>query len=96
MRPQAQTSLYETTLEDPDLEAALEKREKAKASAANARKRYTEADGAAKALADAHDIADAPVRVGRFVISRRQVAPRSVAFETAGSERIAIGLLPED
>lgn len=91
-----QISIYEQTIEDPELEAALERREVLKAAASEARKSLTEATDSIKTTVKALDVADAPVRVGRFVISQRRIAAKSVSFETAPTERLSIRLLPED
>jgi len=88
--PIRQTSLEETVVEDADLESALERREKAKERAAAARKTFTEADDAAKALAREHTLDDGPIRVGRFVLTERHLAGRSVAFDTEPTTRISI------
>jgi hypothetical protein len=96
MRLVPQTSIDERTIEDGDLEAALEKRERAKATAAKARKVYTEADEDAKARITRLEVGAGPVRVGRFVIASRTVEPRLVSFETGPSTRITIALAKED
>lgn len=97
MRVDPQTSLYETTIQDADLEAALDERETAKGVASNARKEYREADDHARALIDGLDLGDgAPVRCGRFVIERRPVAARSVAFDTEPTTRLWITTLDDD
>lgn len=97
MRPQAQTSLEETTIENPTLEEALEKRERQRQRAAAARKSYREADERAKVLVDDLSLDDdAPIRVGRFVLSRHRVSGRMVAFETDPSTRLTIRLVKED
>lgn len=93
-RVDPQTSLYEVTIENPELEAALEDREKLRQRAAKARSAYAEADEVAKGLA-ATLVDDAPVRVGRFVLTRRRVPPRSIAFETEGSTRLTIRPIAE-
>lgn len=94
--PQPQTAIYETTLDKPELEKALEQREKVKADAGEARKRFKDADERAKGIIATLDLGDAPVRVGNFVITERSVAGRSVAFETGPTSRITISLLDEE
>jgi hypothetical protein len=89
-----QQSLYEAELENPELEAALEAREVTKASAAAARKAYNEADEHAKGLVEGLDLGNgAPVRVGRFLLTRTPVAARSVAFDTEPTTRLTIRTL---
>jgi hypothetical protein len=94
MKLEPQTSLYETTIENAELEAALEAREVSKAAAGAARKAYTEADEHTKALVEPLDLGNgAPVRVGRFVLTRRPVAARSVSFDTEPTTRLTIRTL---
>jgi hypothetical protein len=90
-----QTSIYETEIDNDELEKVLEDREKAKAARGDAQKAYKDADDQAKALIRSLDIADAPVRVGRFVVSERQVAGKTVSFETQPTTRVQISLLDE-
>lgn len=93
---ESQTNIYEVVIEDDEVEAALEKRQKAKESASAVNKRYREADAEAKALVNRLDLGvDAPVRVGRFVVSLRSTKSRSVSFETAAGERLTIRKLEE-
>lgn len=92
---QPQTSIYETTIDNPDLEAALEEREDARQTASKARADFNTLSEKVKALVAITDIADAPVRVGRFVISRRNIAAKSVSFETEATTRLQISLLSE-
>lgn len=94
-RPHAQASIYETTIEHAELEQALEEREKLKERAGEARKAFRELDEQAKALIRSLDVADAPVRVGRFVISERSVAGRTVHFEAEPTTRVQISLLKD-
>lgn len=90
-----QTNIYETTIEDADLEALLEERQKAKEQAGSIRKVYKKKDDAAKAKIEEIELGDgAAVRVGRFVVSRRPVAARDVEFHTAPTTRISIRPLP--
>lgn len=94
--PQSQTSIYESTIEHPALEDALEKREQHRARTAAARKEYREVDELVKAIAGELDLGDdAPVRVGRFVLTRRAAAARHVSFETDASTRLTIRLLKD-
>jgi hypothetical protein len=92
-----QASLYEATLENAELEAALEAREVTKAAASAARKAHADADEHAKALVETLDLGDgAPVRVGRFLLTRKPVGARSVAFDTAATTRLTIRTLNEE
>jgi hypothetical protein len=92
-----QTSLYEVTVEDDELEKLLEQRQDAKEAATVARTHYNTADDAVKAKLSTLDLGDgAPVRVGRFVVARRPVKGRAVSFETGDTTRLTISLLPDD
>lgn len=94
---QPQTSLYETTLNEPAIEELLEKRAKAKESAKAVTKRARDADTAAKVALEGLDLGtDAPVRIGRFVVARKLTASRSVSFETAPGVRMSIKPLPDE
>ncbi len=92
-----QTSLYETTIEDEAIEQLLEARQKAKDSAKAVSKKARDAHAAAKVALEALDLGhDAPVRIGRFVVSLKATASRSVSFETAPGTRLSIKALPEE
>lgn len=94
---QPQTSLYEEVVENSLIEAALERRQEKKAKQATASKAYREADEAAKGHLAALDLEEGTsIRIGRFVVSKRDIAARQVAFETAPSSRLAIRLLSDD
>ena len=96
VRAMPQASLYEQTVENAELEEALEAREKAKEKSGAARKVYREAHDKAKALVETVELADeTPVRVGRFVLTRKTVPARAVNFETEESSRLAISLIPD-
>jgi hypothetical protein len=93
---QPQTSVYEAVIENPELEALLENREKRKASAKAVSKQYRDVDAAAKVALDQLDLGDgAPVRIGRFVVASKVTSGRSVSFETAPGRRITIKALEE-
>lgn len=97
VRPQAQLGFDETLVEDADLEQLLEERYTAKVDAAAARKDYDDkaekvtAKIAALAMAD-----DTAVRCGRFRITKKAVAGRSVAFEAKATSRVTITLLDDE
>lgn len=94
LNPQA--SLYETTIENADLEDALEKRQKAKEKRAAASKAFRDADEEAKGLIAKADLGlDATVRVGRFTLTEKHTPARSVSFDTAAGKRLQIGLIDE-
>lgn len=85
-----QLAIDERVIEDAELEDALERREKAKAKAAAARKAFATVQDEAKGLLGRHELGEAPVRVGRFVVTARALPARSVAFDTDPSTRISI------
>lgn len=92
--PEAQTSLYETTLDNPELEELLERRERAKAAKGKANKTFKEADGATKDAIGKLDLGiDAPVRCGRFVIRFSPVPAKNVAFTTDPTTQLKISPL---
>lgn len=92
-----QTSLYETTIENAELEALLEKRDELKTKAAGARKRFEAVDVEAREAIEKLDIADAPVRIGKYVVKVVQTSTRTVeSFEVAGGSRLKISPLPLD
>jgi hypothetical protein len=81
-----QTSLYETQLENPEVEELLEAREKVKAQASAVAKRARTADAAAKAALEQLDLGNgAPVRIGRFLVRRRHVAAADGRVRGGGS-----------
>lgn len=91
-----QTALYETVIDNPDLEKALEQRESRKASRAALQKQFKAADDQVKAELGKLDLGDdAPVRIGRVVITQKPVAGRSVSFDTEPTSRLAIKTLNE-
>ena len=97
VRANPQTSLYETTIENPELVKALDLREKLKGDVASAKKRLEDATARAHAIIAELDISDAPVRVGRYVIAEKRRPGRTVqSFEVQPKVQISISLLPED
>jgi hypothetical protein len=91
-----QLSLDETIVEDAELEAALEARERAKQKAATARKAFQDADESARGRIRELEVGADPVRVGRFVILERPVAARSVSFEAGATARLTIRADPSE
>lgn len=92
-----QLGFDEQTVEDPEVEAALEEREKRKASLGAVRKVYDEAHEAALAAVGRLELPEGgAARVGRFRVTRTAVAGRSVTFETKPSSRVRISLLGDE
>jgi len=86
-----QLSLDEKTVEDDEIEEALEQREKLKEHKNNATKDYRTAHDRVVGLIDQLGVSeDQAVRVGRFRLSRSHVAGRNVAFETLPTDRLVI------
>jgi hypothetical protein len=92
-----QTSLEELLIEDSELEAQLEARERAKEKAGKARKTFQEVNDAVKVRVDELDGASgATLRCGRFLISRSERPGRNVSFETSPSTRLSIRVAKDD
>lgn len=92
-----QDGLFDTVIEDADLEAALEAREQKRAEKLAATKAYKVEDDNAKSLLVNHEINVGDVaRVGRFRIKKTAIAASHVEFDTSGSERLSIGTIPEE
>lgn len=86
-----QLELDAEVVDDPELERALEDREKRKASKSAVTAEYREADEAARALINRLDVdANTIIRCGRFRITRTVVAARTVSFETEPAQRLTI------
>jgi len=93
-----QQGMFDREVEDGDLIAALEKREKTRAAASAAKAKHTEQHDKVKAMIDAYDLGDEEVvRAGRFRIrmSRRE-GGTPVSFTTAPGRRKTISLLDDD
>jgi hypothetical protein len=89
-----QTSIDEKPLENGDLEKALEARYVRNVERLEAAKKYKEADDRVRVMLEEFSLADGEVaRCGRFRIEKKKVAPRSVAWESAGSSRLQISLI---
>jgi len=95
-RRQPQTAIYETTLEDPELEEALKTRHSMGDRRSTANHNFKVADDRARKLIAAKDLGDGvTVRVGDFLISQKPVAGRSVSFETEPTTRVRIKPIKE-
>lgn len=89
-----QDGLFDQVVENPDLEAALEEREKVRQDRAVVNSRWKDADTKAKNEIDELEIGEeAVVRCGRFRIKKSVTKGKSVAFETSDSSRTTISLL---
>ena len=92
-----QTSIYETVIENGDLEQALEKRQQLKDKAKAANKLARDADAVARNEIEKLELGlDAAVRCGRFVVALRAVAAKEVSFTTDPTTRLTIRKLDDD
>jgi hypothetical protein len=86
-----QVGMDERIVEDADLEAALEAREKDREVMGVARGKLKQSHEVAVALVDKLGLEDGSVvRVGRFRIAKQMIAAHEVEFETAESSRVSI------
>lgn len=93
---QQQHALDEIQIENKQLEDTLEDRQRLKEHVKGARKAFKEADDRARALLSTHGLQDDQVaRVGRYRITKKTVASRTVQFETDPTSRVTISLIPE-
>jgi len=91
VKSQDQITIDDQIIENPQLEEALEEREKRKASKTAVTAKFKEADDHAKDLINGLGLEENDiVRVGRFRITRTAVEGRSVAFDTEPTERLKI------
>jgi hypothetical protein len=81
----AQISMEDNIVDNPELLKLLEDRQEKKQSASE----YRKADKAARD-AISKITTPMPYRVGKFIISKQEVAAKTVEFETGATERIAI------
>lgn len=96
LKPVEQLGMDEQVIDDADVEAALEEREKRKASLQAVRKVYDGAHEAAVAEITKLELPEGgAARVGRFRITRTAIAGRSVTFETKATSRVRIALVDE-
>jgi len=93
---QEQTSLYETTIENAELEAALESRQSLREKRKDLNKRIRDAEGAADRQIEELELGEgSSVRVGRFLIVVKRSEAKEVAFTRGGDLKTQISLLPE-
>ena len=96
-KPTDQLAFDEQTVQDPDIEAALEERQSRKDSLNAVRKAYDEANELAAAKVAELELPEGgAARIGRFRVTRSAVAARSVSFETKATSRIRISLVETD
>jgi hypothetical protein len=96
-KPQSQTALDETVLDDRELEKILEDRERAKGAASEARGKFTTVDEIARAKITDLGLTDGDaVRVGRFRVTQSRVEARTVNFETQPTSRLKINATDDE
>lgn len=87
----AQDGLFDQVVENAELEAALEDREKRNNSKNELTRQYKEAHEKVKGMIAVLDIEeDVTVRVGRFRVTRTKTEGGSVAFDRSPGERLTI------
>ena len=90
-RRNAQTSIYETTIENPEIEEALRSREDKASRLSTARQNYENANERAQELLKGLDLGDGTVvRIGAFIVTSKMDKGRDVAFKTDPQMRIRI------
>lgn len=90
-KKQTQIHMEDTIIEDSELEQMLEERQELKQSVAAYRKLDKDAKNKIRSIET-----PTPYRIGRFIISRRDLAAKTVEFETQASFSFGIKLAGED
>lgn len=91
IRDRNQLAIDETIVDDDDLAAALDDRQKKREALGAVNLDYKQADTRARALVDRLELPDGrAVRVGKWRIERKFVAGGSVAFERGPKSRVTI------
>lgn len=86
-----QTSIYETTIENPELEEALRSRQDKADRLSTARQNYDTSNKRAQELIAKLELGDdTVVRVGDFIITAKMDKGRDVAFKTDPQLRFRI------
>jgi len=92
-----QHGMFDREVEDGDLIAALERREKTNQARKAAAAKHKEQHEKVVALLAGFELGDEEiVRAGRFRIKMSRTEGRSVSFETSPSRRMTISLLGDD
>lgn len=85
-----QMALDEETLEDPELEDLLDKRESAKELMKPYRKRYQDAHKLVMARIAQKELSDGTYRFGEFIVKQSEAEEKHIEFERTSSKRISI------
>jgi hypothetical protein len=92
-----QDGLFDQVVEDEELEAVLDEREKLRQKKLAATKAYKERHDVAKGKLDALDLPDdSTVRCGRHRITVKRSAARHVSFDTGGQRTLRIFPIGDD
>jgi hypothetical protein len=86
-----QLGMEDAVVNDEELEQLLEKRQSLKQGVSDYRKADKDAKTKISTMSD-----PTPFRVGRFIIARHSVPPRSVSFDVNEGNRISIKVLGEE
>lgn len=93
LRAVDQTAFDEQRIDDREVEAALDARQRAKEAARGPTAAYGEANEVARQMIQRLELPPGAVaRVGRWRIAARRVEPRSVQFESKGRTQYDINL----
>lgn len=90
-RPKAQIHMDDNIVKDPELEHMLEDRQELKQAVGEYRKVDKDVKARLRSIGT-----PAPYRVGRFLITKREISAKSVAFETQASFSFVIKLAGEE
>ncbi len=90
VRDKSQLAFDEQQINDPDLEAVLEEREKKKASKGAVSAQFTEVDKKARDRIGQLELPNGAGRCGRFRITLKPVGTAHVEFDTKPSRRVYI------
>jgi hypothetical protein len=92
----AQVSIYEKTIEDEALEAALDRRQELRGERKDLNRKIRDAEGTVTTKIEELELGeDAPVRVGKYVLTLTRSKVTDVAFTRGGGTRLQVSLLDE-
>ena len=88
-----QTSIYETEIQNPELLDLLERRQTLRDQRSKLNAKLREIDTVASVKIEELDLADAPVRLGRFLLTPKSREAASRSFEIPAKDFVQISLL---
>jgi hypothetical protein len=92
----AQTSIYEKEIEDPELETALNKRGNLREMRKELNRKIRDAEGAVAEKVEELELGeDGAVRCGKWLLALRRTEVKDVSFNRGGGTRLQISLLDE-